>query len=359
MKMISFAALVALSFVSWHNPFVSGLSPSEVCAVSFFQSQDLEQMIREEMMGLDNITGFKTEVKLTDGDTSKSDPDNTITISRTQLAQIRGKFGEQQFRQMLRFLLAHEKTHQVQYRSYSVAAVRANDSERRRIYEAQADVLAGKYLMETMGSPTQNDMVTIIDTLKIAFDLGTLEGSDSDHPTQEQRRTAARLGMASGLITTLSKLPPTPFLGNMIGTMAEKIDFLPGETVMDWSYRLSKKITHYSRATSLDIVLEDSKIDWDIRSTSPFVTFALTYKNAGLSTIHADIEVQCASVPREDSNDTIEWMKWSVKNFRFDLRPGEHYVARGRLLWYADKKLMPRLVFPPRDTALISTELVK
>ena len=165
--------------------------------------------------------------------------------------------------------------------------------------------------------------------------------------------------MASGMITTLSTEPQNPAVTSMIAALAEKIDLFRNESVMDWSYRVSKKITHYSRAASLDIVLEDSKIDWDERASNPFVTFTLKYKNTGQRTIHVELEVQCASVPRENSDDTLEWLKWSVKNFRFDLGPGQHYVASGRLIWHATKELMPRMVFPPRGTALMSTEYVR
>lgn len=325
----------------------------------YIQSEEVEQIIQEEMPRLDNLAGFKTPVRLTDGDSSRADPDNTISISRPQLKQIKGRVAAPQFRQMLRFLLAHEKTHQVQYRMYSVAAVRVDDPERQRLYEAQADILAGEYVMETMGKPTEDDMPTIVDTLKLAFDMGTLEYTDLNHPSKEERRTAARLGMASGIITTLSRLPPDPVLAGMISSLAAKIDILPGETIMDWSYRLSKKITKYSRMSSRDIILADSKIDWDTRAENPFVTFSLTYKNTGQRTIHVDMEVQCASVSREDTNDTLEWQKWSVKNFRFDLKPGQYYVASGRLPWYADRRLMPRLVFAPANTALISTEFAR
>lgn len=323
-------------------------------------TQSLEEMVREEMDRLDMISGFYTKVQLTDAATSTADPDGTISISRPELVQLQGKVAPKQFRQVLRFLLAHEKTHQIQYRAYTVAAVRANDPERRRLYEAQADVLAGKYLLETLGEPKPDDLVAIVDTLKLAFDLGTLEFSDTDHPSKEARRTAARLGMASGMITALSRLPPTPELGQMIASLAEKVNILRDENVMEWSYRTAKRITQYSRAASRDIVLlKERQIDWDERASNPFVTFRLIYENKGSRTIHIDMEVQCASVPRENSNDTLEWLKASVKNFSFDLKPGERYTASGKLQWIATQKLMPRIIYPPAVTALMSTEHVK
>lgn len=321
--------------------------------------QSLEEIVREEMGRLDTIANFQTEVHVTDASNSTAEPNNVILISRRQLNNIQGRVEAKQFRLILRFLLAHEKTHQVQYRLYSAAAVRTDDSERHRIYEAQADVLAGKYLMETLGEPKQEDLNSIIETLKVAFDLGALEFSNADHPSREQRRVAARLGMAAGMVVTLSRLPPTPALGAMIASLTQKVDLLRDESVMDWSYRLSKKITQYSRTPGQKIVLKNSTVDWDERASNPFVTFELTYENQDKQLIHVDMEVQCASVPRDNPDDTLEWLRWSVKTFRFNLQPGERYVASGKLQWYATKELMPRLIFPPKATALISTEYVK
>lgn len=325
----------------------------------FESSQDLDQIILEEAAAIDQVSGFKTVVRLSDSDDSSSDPVRGIEISRKQMRLVRERSGVRRFREMVRFFLAHEKAHQFQYRMYSAAAVKDADAERRRLYECQADVLAGKYLVEMMGSPTESDLQIIQDTLQFLFDIGEREFSDSDHPSHEARRTAIRLGMASGTITSLSRFPPDPVNQSMIRSLAEKVDFLPGETVMDWSYRLSKKITHYSRATSADLSLEDKQVDWDTRASNPFVTFSLTYKNTGSRSLMVDMEVQCAAVPRDDDENTKYWLKWSVKNFRFKLSPGGRFTANGKLQWYGDRNLMPRLVYPPDPKALLSCEFSK
>jgi hypothetical protein len=322
-------------------------------------SQDIERTIQEEMTNIDRVAGFTTPIGITQSGGTSSHPDAGIAVSLTELQRIRQDSGVRKFREILRFILAHEKAHQVQYRQYSATAVQSDDEEQRRIFECQADILAGKYMIESFGEPTPENQAAIEDALQVAFDLGTEEYSKfSDHPSHEARRIAVRLGMASGMTVLLSRRLPDPIAQGMIQTISEKVDIRSGEMPLDWSLRLSKRITHFSRAASLDIVLDDKDIKWDTTAQNPFVTFSLTYENTGHKPIIVDLEVQCASVPRNNPDDTKKWQKWSVKNFRFTLQPGQKYPVRGTLPWLATPDLMPRLIFPPDATALMSCEYI-
>jgi hypothetical protein len=322
-------------------------------------SKEIERTIRDEMAAIDYVAGFKTDIGVTQGDGTFSHPDAGIAVSLTELQRIRQESSVTKFREILRYILAHEKSHQVQYLQYSRKAVQSEDEEQRRIFECQADVLAGKYLIESLGAPKQEDQVAILDALQVAFDLGTEEYTKyADHPSHEARRTAVRLGMAMGMIVLLWRRLPDPPVAQMIQSLGEKIDLRAGEMPLEWSYRVSKRITHYTRAASSDLVLDDRDIQWDKRAESPFVTFSLTYENVGRKTILVDMEVQCDSVSRDDPGDTKRWQKWSVKNFRFTLRPGQKYTAQGTLPWVATTDLMPRIIFPPTPTALMSVEYI-
>lgn len=324
-------------------------------------SQRIDRMIQTEMDALDKVALFKTVVTKGEGDQLQSHPESGIIVSPKQLQHIRRQSGVRQFQQILRFLLAHEKSHQIQYLEYTAKAVHQSEKEeQRRVYECQADLLAGKYLIESIvGEPTAEDRVAIEDALQVAFDLGTEEYVEtSDHPSHEERRVAVRLGMSAGMITLLSKKLPDAPAKSMIDSLLGKINFREGETIMGWSYRLSKKITHYSGDASADVTLDDKDVEWNPNASTPFVRFSLTYKNKGRRTIKIDMEVQCLSVLRSDRDNSKYWQKWDARNFIFRLGAGETFIVRGRLQWYADDNLIPRLTYPPNPSALMSCEYV-
>jgi hypothetical protein len=95
------------------------------------------------------------------------------------------------------------------------------------------------------------------------------------------------------------------------------------------------------------------------------VDYDFVYRNEGLRPIELDMEFQCAWVPRKKPEDTLQWQKWDVRNYRVKLEPGEQFAAKGRLVWgnvlegslpginLAD--FMPRLISPVKSAnALIS-----
>lgn len=321
--------------------------------------EEIDRMIQQEMDTLDRVAGFRTIVTKGDDDQISSHPETGIVVSPQQLDLIKQRSGVRKFQQILRFLLAHEKSHQVQYLNYTAQSVHLGPLELRRVYECQADMLAGKYLIESFGEPSAEDRMAIEDALTVAFDLGSEKFVESsDHPDHEARRVAVRLGMSSGIITLLSKRLPDPPAVEITNSLAGKINIREGETVMGWSLRLSKKITHYTLEANSDISLEDADVNWDRSASHAFVSFDLTYKNEGEKTIKVDMEVQCLAVRRNASSDSKYWQKWSNRNYIFRLAPGETYHVRGRLPWYADTESMPRLVYPPQNSALRNAEYV-
>lgn len=334
-------------------------------------SVEVEKIILDEARAIDGVAGFSTAVGVTNGGGTFSHPRAGIGLDLDELQRIRRQSNVIQFRYFLRLILAHEKSHQVQYLRYSSAAVKTADPEQRRIYECQADILAGKLLVESFAEPAEEQQQAIIDALRVAFDIGTEEyTADADHPSREGRRTAVRLGMARGMMTIYTRLPRTPYTDWAIASLAVKTHAPLGEDIMQWSFRLAKNIIHYTREASAGIRLEKQSVEFDTRAASPFVTFSLTYKNTGQRTVKIDMEVQCALVPRNDEGNTLRSLKWSNLNYAFILRPGETYDAKGVLTWGCDappgsglcpnySELKPTLIFPPDALALMSCEYVE
>jgi hypothetical protein len=340
---------IAISFTA-----ALGAAPPVGNATAASSPTTIDDLVREEMGRLDWISGFQTRFRVSDDGKIESHPVQGITISRPELEAIRTRSGVANFRPILAFLLAHEKAHQFQYRS-SFTDPRMLTDAQKRVYECQADILGGKFMIETFGSD-QSANEAILDLLQVAFDIGDREQGIGDHPTNEARRTAVRLGMACGTIVNLARLPRSPAVAQSMSGIASRIDYRMSDTVMGWSQRLAKRIVHYDEEAAKDLVVDDRDIQWDERASSPFVTYRYIYKNEGARPVSVDLEIQCASVPRTSPGDTKFWQKWSVATYAFRLDPGQTRTVSGTLPWMATLELMPSLVAPPRLTALMSCE---
>lgn len=363
-----------------HNNQLRRLSSKELEETINFNSLDssneIDEIILTEGERLDQSFGFQTNVTITDNENTLSHPENGIIISRSDLIAIRDNSNVKQFREAIRLILAHEKAHQLQYKYYSQENVLTDNIEIANMYECQADILAGKFLIETLTTSSQEEISevereeqsnAIVDALQILFDLGTdVNNFSADHPNQEVRRNAVRFGMSHGMITNFENMLADPHLPWQLQDpieeskeiLIQKIDVLPNETLLDWSFRQAKRMTHFNRRASSDIVVVDKNIKWDTSPHNPFVNFDLEYMNVGENPIRVSMEVQCVSVPRNNERDTKAWQKWSVENFTFNLKPGRSYTVSGKLQWVATEELMPSLIFPPDITAPVSCEYI-
>ena len=328
-------------------------------------AQLIDDLVHEEARKLDQVSGFPTSLAITDTGETVSHAQSGISVNRKRLQEILDKSQVNHFREMIRFILAHEKAHQVQFKNYPAGFFDSTSPDKPRLKEIQADIIAGKYLIETFAEATPDQQLAIKEGLKMAFDLGSL-GEYSDYPSPNQRRTAARLGMALGNAVNLGKLVPTNVSIGSIQVIYVKVDYRPPETFLEWSLRLGKRITHYESEAYANLAFsnKDCKISWDKSAEHPYVDFEFVYQNTGQRTLAVDMEVQCAAVLRKDPDNTLEWLKQSVRNYRFKLAPGEFHEVKGTLLWGGAipsfsplPDLMPRLVIPVKDPrALVGCE---
>jgi len=315
----------------------------------------VERLIRDEMATLNGVVGFTTPVFFSDVEPTSAVPDTGIVINRVQIESIRRTAGVRQFREFLRLLLAHEVAHHVQFRAYS-AAIRRLPEEERRVYEAQADILAGKHFTEML-PPTSNVNVSeaIDDALQVAFDLGTTEYSLGTHPTHESRLVATRFGMSAGMMTNLARTMD-PRAPGSVALIALKIDTRPGESTLLWSFRQAKRITSYRNQAAVNLVLTGKQEEWNWNGNPPIVRFSLTYENVGMRPLLVDVMVESAAVPRNAPDSTMGWMLWSAHHESFRIEPGATRTISGVLEWYGDNEYMPLLDYPPSRTAVASVE---
>jgi len=319
-------------------------------------------ILQEEMRALNAASKLRTELAIEDEGGITSTPKSGIMFSRSLLAKIQHESNVQQLRGIIRFLLAHEQAHQIQFEKYGVAKMQDKNVEWKRLKECQADLLGAKYLALSYNEKSGNEQEqtdmndALRDMLEVSFNLGD-EERNADHPNRQARRTAARLGAARGQIEQLRLLGDDPTASYMRNHLEVVLDARPNESLLDWSLRQARRIIHYTEEAYHSVALDKQHIEIsDESATKGTAKFGLDYTNRGMRPVHVDMEVQCVTASAEDPEDTSRWEKWSVRNYDFTLAPGEHYTVQGELEWQKiGKAVKPRLIVPVlNDTALIS-----
>jgi hypothetical protein len=318
-------------------------------------SDPVERQILDLSKALDRIAGYSTPVWVCGDCQFSSDPKFGIIAGIEQVEEIRQHSKVTHFEQVLFWLLAHEFAHQVQFRVYGITLGGLPPAER-QVYEAQADILAGKFLVERMPvDVTAEENVAMTEALHVAYDLGTEQYSPADHPSHDARLTAVRLGMAAGMQAKL-RLGPDAGAQGSAAVLAQKIDLRYGEDVLPWSLRTARRATNQRLPEILNLVLAKEDFVFDRNPGHPVAAYWLTYENRGSESLSIDLEVLCAAAPREDKDDNLRWQWISTRNYHFDLPAASTYTVSGALKWYGDSKLLPRIIASPRPQALIHVE---
>ena len=318
-------------------------------------------ILQEEMRILNAASKLHTELMIEDEGGITSTPRSGIMFSRSLLAKIQHESNVKQLRGIIRFLLAHEQAHQIQFQKYGLAKMQDKNVESKRLKECQADLLGAKYLAASYNEEggderEQREMNDALrDMLEVSFNLGD-EERDADHPNRQARRTAARLGAARGQIEQLGLLGDDPTASYMRNHLEVVLDVRRNESLLDWSLRQARRIIHYTEEAYHLVALKKQDVEisdeFAIKGTAKF---GLDYTNRGMRPVHVDMEVQCVTASAEDPEDTSRWQKWSVRNYEFTLAPSGHYTVQGELEWQKiGRAVKPRLIVPiMNDTALI------
>jgi len=310
----------------------------------------LEAELAAVVAKANRATGLVTELWICRGCGISSHPTLGIIVDVDQIAAIQKEAQAGQLSAVLAFLIGHEEAHQIQYQKYTARIIGLPETER-EVYEAQADILGAEFLIESMKNDNSSQE-EIVDALRVAYDLGVEQYAIADHPSQDQRLTASRLGMAAGMITKLRHLGGPPALASA-EELARKIDFHSGESSLAWSLRTARRIVNYRRPDIINLVLVNRTINWDRNSRNPVVSYQLEYQNRGTTPLFVNAEVQCVAAPRDDRDDVFRWLKIDANSFAFTLQPGAIRTLSGTMHWYAGANLMPRIIVSPDPMALI------
>jgi hypothetical protein len=279
-----------------------------------------------------------------------------VHLSRAELrGHLRG-LTEADAARVLRFILAHELWHTRQLSIYSLD-VTGLSSEQRRIYECQADVMAAHHVARSIliGLPEAATAMAAFRHLDIfAHSIGNPR-IGGEHPSPEQRRSAVRLGGGRALLELVEPAGHS----ERQDMLRRLIDWRPNEGIVAWALRQCYRVTRAQLQAMRALSIRPISVNWSRDPNHPYVYFQIEYHNAGHNAIFVSAEIQSIAVPLANVHDiirdTTEQIKVDTLNVEFDLAPSAAHVVTGRLEWYGDERLRPRLVFSPEDpTMLIS-----
>jgi len=293
-------------------------------------------------------------------------PGHRIVISRETLDDISRKNNHRNAEFICQFILAHELGHQVQFKYYGERMTTTASCELKRLFECQADLLAGVYISRlyrfydtVVYAHTEATFMSV--ALEYVYQLGDEEYSlTAWHPSYSERRLAFRIGVSYGLLDGNFSTDDKAFL-------RQALDLDTSASLLDWSYEVSKRIIHFPNIVERNIftglnsdTLEKYMI-WHKNGDYPVVDFISNYyKNS--NDFPVKLFIQCKLVGK-NRDPKLQDPKYAMeegrrKNYTFILAPGDSVCIRDSLNWsgLARKKIFPTFLSPPKLETLYNAE---
>ncbi|MBD0824461.1 hypothetical protein [Aestuariibaculum marinum] len=335
-----------------------------------------------ELQKLNNFFGYHVQMNVVREGSIVSLPNERIEFNINEIDKIISSKNEIVRSYVIRFIVAHEFAHQIQYYAYRNHPNFMNDDLiSRTIIETQADIMgcfmlwyANFELFDLLSTnlPLLNEISN--ELLQVALEIGSKEYTIGTHPSKRDRALAFRLGSMNGLsyvydqrvknsstaVGSKGELTPEIFHEQM-DYILEFIDLKKDkEDIISWSYRQAKKLLNYDRKIASDIILITPKFErhsFNTGDSHPFAYYDLTYMNVGNKTIDIDMEVYMSLVKREDLGSAKSYRKLNVNHYKFSLNPNETYRIQDKLRWDRGENdihnllgmgsvEMPKIVYP-------------
>lgn len=309
-----------------------------------------------ELNRFNEFYGYRVKMTVTEEGPIVSLPNEEIQMSLAELKRISPVIRKDLRFYIVRFIVAHEFAHQMQYYYFrDNPKFLNNDLASKTIIETQADILAGQIL--TMQSPelyaymnTHPMLVKEIleELFRVAHSLGSRENTLGSHPSKRDRMLAIRLGLTQGFSYQYDQMvksnPDHAIQQGLTLEMFTKqmdeqmrfVDIERDEGIMDWSYRQARKIVNDDRKIATNIVLttpQNNRHVFHEDESYPYVDYDLTYQNIGNRSIEMEMEVFVALINREDPNSGEFYRKLNVEHYTFTLAPGESKTLNNKLCW--------------------------
>jgi hypothetical protein len=282
--------------------------------------------------------------------TAQANPDNGITIGRDELNQLLSGVSPDAVTEVVRFLIAHETWHRVQFAKYGTDILNSG-KDRRRVLECQADLMAGRYVAAVATPDIENSVAQLSEVVAFAERIGTAQYSLVDHPSQDARRTAVQFGILKNIRDQLDRQPASEENRRKKNLANNLLDARDDEDDFAWSFRRCRSIVHDSPAAVANVALGDADVNFNHQAgktdaADAYVTFRIPYKNTGNRPIRVSVEIDSSFVDRTEPANTKKRTRYAALNATFDLAPGGVYDVTATLPWYGDQQFMPTLAFP-------------
>lgn len=337
-----------------------------------------------ELQRMNDTFGYRIRMNITKEGTIVSLPNQEIQLSIAELKRLSQVTRKDIRLYIVRFIVAHEFAHQIQYYKYANdPRFMNNDLVSKTLLETQADIMAGLIFLQL--SPEimqyQKTHLELVDSIfnelfKVTYSMGIRENTLGSHPSKRDRMLAVRLGLTYGLNFVYDQwvmadsdraiqygITPQLFK-NTKDEQFRFIDLKNGEDLISWSYRQAKKIVNYDRKIATGILLltpSNERFVFHTEISNPYVDYKLTYKNISPKSIDMEMEVFVALVGREDPNTPEHYRKINVNHYKFTLLPGQSKTITDKLLWIKNgndtlgnfemvDNEMPRIVYPGGKT---------
>lgn len=216
-------------------------------------SKTIDKQALDLMKELDAVNNMNTTLYWADGHGSSAHPLAGVGLDRFQIAQFYSELNQDVFREIIKFVLAHEQAHMAQFQYYSLESMK--DPRKTRAKECQADILGGLTVSATFIAEGKSPEY-LHQAGKAWMDfvprLGSPEWDDqTKHPTPAQRGRAMTLGLNAGLYNAWViqyKQTRDPKLLAAIKDYRTKIPdlFDIDENLFVWSNRIAKAIVGYN-----------------------------------------------------------------------------------------------------------------
>jgi hypothetical protein len=254
----------------------------------------------------------------------------------------------------IKFLIAHEVVHMGQYSLYGITNYEDfRFAENRRVIEAQADMLAARYLvLSNQGDIGVNAMKEVE---RLVFDLGEAEVGAAQHPSPEKRRTAVRFGATLGKAQKIALATTSWDVIRAAQDAASAVGFEATSEPWLWSLVQSSKIVHAGTPYLQDLTpIAQAKIMRQVTAGTPIVHYILSYVYAGHCTAHFLLTV-AAVVGSSSHADGVRIVSSAVYDFWLD--PGEGKVLDGVLVADKANPAATQLLFWPQPESLAIGQL--
>jgi len=335
---------------------------------AFAQTQNVDEILKANVPALSRIAGQTSRWTLLEAPRNTSDPENGMVFSRRILEKMLQHQQGIHPAFPVQFIIAHELAHQVQYHIYADALSSAS-CEKRRLYECQADVLAGVYiakLYDLADSITfQNtDAVFMSTALEFLYTLGDEEYSQTSlHPSWSERRMAFRTGIAYALLEGN--------LGVSFKQMANGVvDRQADEDVYSWSLKAAKRINHFPVAitknimTGIDSDTLGKYMIWHKKGDHPILEFISNYyKNNNPFAVRLTVQCKLVAKNRDPGRQDpkLTTAQGQSKLYSMVLGPGDSICIRDTLNWHglATKETMPSFLCSPKLETMYNAEAIQ